>query len=214
VRRVSGMPIDEQIWLEDPPQSSYPACIAFKAAARQGPQYAEAYLRRMREGVMLERRNISRREVLMRIAEELAHDTVYHAGFDLEHFRQDLDKPEILDAFRADVQEARYRGIGRYPTLALCRQNEDRGLMIVGFRPYAALRLALSGVAPDLEPTRSVPSLVEYVSYWGRVTVREVMEAFGLEERMADQMIQQAVKGGILLPKISPSGQVCGYTSI
>src|SRR6185312_7774677 len=90
VRRVSGMPIDEQIWLEDPPQSSYPACIAFKAAARQGPQYAEGYLRRMREGVMLERRNISRREVLMRIAEELAHDTVYHAGFDLEHFRQDL----------------------------------------------------------------------------------------------------------------------------
>jgi len=214
VRQVSGMPIDEQIWLEDPPQSSYPACIAFKAAERQGLEHGEGLLRRMREGVMSERRNLSRREVLLEIAAELAGDTVGQAGFDLERFRQDLDNQDTLDAFRTDVQEARYHGIGRYPTLALRRRAEGRGLMIVGFRPYSALRLALSGVDPDLEPARSATELIEYVSYWGRVTVREIMEALDLEESLADQMIQQAVKGGILLPKMSPSGRVCGYTSI
>jgi len=212
VRRDTGMPIDEQIWLEDPPQSSYPACIAFKAAERQGPRYAEGFLRRMREGVMFERRNISRLEVLLRIAEELADGTLDHPGFDLERFRQDLDSQDTLDAFRADVQEARYRGIGRYPTLALRRQNKARGLMIVGFRPYHALRQALSGVASDLEPARPVPSLVEYVSYWGRVTVREIMEALDLEESLAERMIQDAVAAGKLLPRLAPSGWVYAYS--
>ena len=31
-RHVSGMPIDDRIWLEDPPSSSYLACLAVKAA--------------------------------------------------------------------------------------------------------------------------------------------------------------------------------------
>jgi putative protein-disulfide isomerase len=214
VRQISGMPIDEQIWLEDPPQSSYPACIAFKAAERQGSKNAEAFLRRMREGVMFERRNISRREVLLRIAEELAGASTDHAGFDFERFRQDLNNQDTLDAFRADVQEARYRGIGRYPTLVLRRRNEGRGLIIVGFRPYAALRLALSGVASDLEPACPIPSLLEYVSYWGQVTAQEAREALDLEESLADQAIQEAVAAGILLPKMSPSGRVYGYSRI
>jgi putative protein-disulfide isomerase len=214
VRQISGMPIDEQIWLEDPPHSSYPACIAFKAAERQGSSTAEAFLRRMREGVMFERRNISCREVLLGIAEELACSSMDHAGFNFERFRQDLSNQDTLDAFRADVQEARYRGIGRFPTLVLRRRNEGRGLIIVGFRPYAALRLALSGVASDLEPACPIPSLLEYVSYWGQVTAQEAREALDLEESLADQAIQEAVAAGILLPKMSPSGRVYGYSRI
>src|SRR3546814_7121680 len=33
VGRISGMPIDGAIWLDDPPGSSYPASIAVQAAA-------------------------------------------------------------------------------------------------------------------------------------------------------------------------------------
>ena len=32
----TGMPVDPRIWESDPPRSSYPACIAFRAAAEQG----------------------------------------------------------------------------------------------------------------------------------------------------------------------------------
>ena len=42
---ASGMPVDPRIWAEDPPRSSYPACIAFRAAAEQGRDAAETYLR-------------------------------------------------------------------------------------------------------------------------------------------------------------------------
>lgn len=39
-KQMSGMPIDQNIWMRDPPSSSYPACIAVKCAALQSP-YAE-----------------------------------------------------------------------------------------------------------------------------------------------------------------------------
>lgn len=64
----SGMPFYERIWLEDPPGSSFPACLAFKAAERQGTAQGEAYLRRLREAVMVEQRNIARREIVLAVA--------------------------------------------------------------------------------------------------------------------------------------------------
>jgi putative protein-disulfide isomerase len=33
---ASGMPVAPRVWLDAPPRSSYPACRAVKAAARQG----------------------------------------------------------------------------------------------------------------------------------------------------------------------------------
>ena len=32
----TGMPVDPRLWLDAPPASSYPACLAVKAAAEQG----------------------------------------------------------------------------------------------------------------------------------------------------------------------------------
>src|SRR5436309_3295910 len=65
VHHLSGMPLDELVWLVDPPASSYPASVADKAAELQGAAAGEAYLRRAREAVMLERRNIARPAALL-----------------------------------------------------------------------------------------------------------------------------------------------------
>jgi len=37
----SGMPVDPRLWSEAPISSSYPACMAVKAAAEQGPEAAD-----------------------------------------------------------------------------------------------------------------------------------------------------------------------------
>ena len=47
---ASGMPVDARGWLAGAPRSSYPACIAVKAAAEQGLD--GPYLRVLREGIM------------------------------------------------------------------------------------------------------------------------------------------------------------------
>ncbi len=53
-RRESAMPVDPRLWLDHPPASTYPSCLAVKAAAEQGCDVA--FLRRAREGFMCERR--------------------------------------------------------------------------------------------------------------------------------------------------------------
>jgi hypothetical protein len=55
VAAESGMPIDARIWSQNPISSTYPACPAVKAAAEQDPVAAYRYLRRLREGLLIER---------------------------------------------------------------------------------------------------------------------------------------------------------------
>jgi len=195
VRTLSGMPIEERIWFEDPPTSSYPACIAVKAAERQGRTLGEIYLRRLREAVMIERRNIARREVLFDLARELC---ALQKAFDFSQFERDLDNPTTVEAFRSDLQDARYREIGRFPTLIITAPSGP-GILIVGYRPYAVLRKALMHIAPALQAVRQQRTVVEYATFWGRVTVREVAEAFDLEIAAAAQALEAAVATGDLI---------------
>jgi predicted DsbA family dithiol-disulfide isomerase len=195
---LSGMPIEERIWLEDPPASSYPACIAVKAAQQQGLSIGEAYLRRLREAVMLERRNIARREVLLMLAEEVAGGQMGLSGFDLKQFQHDLDSPIVLEAFRDDIKDMRYRGIGRFPALIL-RPISGRAVLIVGYRPYQALRKAIAHVAPQSNPVRSATDVVAYASYWGRITAREVAQALDLQIEAAKEALEDAVADGRLI---------------
>ena len=178
VRALTGMPFDERIWREDPPASSYPAGVALKAAELQGADHAERYLRRLREAVMLERRNIARQDVLLALATELAAASPATETFDAARFRRDLTGAEALDAFREDLKLAQYRGIGRFPTLIL-RRAAGRGVIIVGYRPYAVLREALAAVGPELTPVRRAQDAASYIRHWGSATAQDVAEALG-----------------------------------
>jgi putative protein-disulfide isomerase len=185
VRHLTGMPIDEMIWIEDPPASSYPACVAVKAAGRQGSGVQEAYLRRLREAVMLERRNIARREVLVELFDELAGDPL--------RFRRDLVGNDALEAFREDLKDAGYRNIGRFPAFVL-RGAAGRAVLLVGYRPYPVFREALAAVAPDLSPSRTASDPVAYALHWGSITAAEVAEAVG---RPADE-VARALDGAVV----------------
>jgi putative protein-disulfide isomerase len=95
----SGMPVDPRIWSGDSPRSSYPACIAFKAAAEQGRAAAERYLRGLREGFMCHGRKLDGPEALVEEARR--------AGLDAKRFRIDLESNAILEAFATDLEESR-----------------------------------------------------------------------------------------------------------
>jgi putative protein-disulfide isomerase len=58
VSERSRMPLDPRLWSEGPISSSYPACMAVKAAAEQGDEAAGRYLRTLREGLMCFRRKL------------------------------------------------------------------------------------------------------------------------------------------------------------
>jgi predicted DsbA family dithiol-disulfide isomerase len=135
-RQLSGCELNDTIWFTDPPASSYPACVAVKCAALQSEQLAAQYLLKLRMAVMLQAKNIAKKEVLIAAAGELASE---NSLFDLNKFTQQLTSQQVINAFRADMQEAKYRGIRRFPSLLLQVRNTKKSLLLTGNRPFEAV---------------------------------------------------------------------------
>ena len=170
------MPIDERIWREDPPLSTYPACIAFKAAEFQGVRLGLRYLRRLREAVFLERKNTSRDDVLFRLADQV--------GLRLDRFRKDFSEGKAESAFRQDLEDAREQYILGFPTL-LFRGNLGREAKLYGFREYESYRQAIDDVKGRPVMRSRPKTLLSFVKKYERVLLPEVTEVFGLDPEKA-----------------------------
>lgn len=184
VSRTSGMPIAPEVWQHDPPASSYPACLAVKAAGMQGPDVADRYLRRLREAVMLEGRNIAKREVLLAVGAELsaADREAAPTALDVGAFERALGDGSALEAFRDDIRDVRDREIGRFPTLLV--RGAARSVLLTGYRPWEALIEAISAAAGEaFSLSAPDPAAADYESYWRdvvpRLTEPEIREACG-----------------------------------
>jgi hypothetical protein len=94
------MPIDPRLWRESAIGSSYPACIAVKAAAEQAADGGYRYLRVVREGLMCFRRKLDAVEALVEEARR--------ARLDVERFRVDLASNAMVEAFGNDLEEVRH----------------------------------------------------------------------------------------------------------
>lgn len=170
---TSGMPMHHKIWVEDPPASSYPACIAVKTAQLQSQAAAVKYLRSLREAAMLQGKNIAKQEVLMQVAEKLISD--YPGLINLNQFTNDLTNDNGLEAFRPDWQETQNRNITRTPTLIMRSPNKP-AIMLIGYRPYSVLLEAIKQVAPAIKPSVNAISIDAYKRFWGSHTEREIAE--------------------------------------
>jgi hypothetical protein len=95
----SGMPCDPRVWHGDGVRSTYPACIALRAAAEQGADLAARYLRVLREGFVCHGRKLDGPEALVAEARR--------AGLDSQRFRIDLESNATLEAFGGDLEETR-----------------------------------------------------------------------------------------------------------
>jgi predicted DsbA family dithiol-disulfide isomerase len=150
---TSGMPVDTRLWLEGAPTSSYPACIAVKAAAEQGEP--GPYLRRLREGLMCRRRKLD-------VGDSLVEEARAVGGLDVERFRIALGSHATLEEFGADLERAAAAdsehhapGTGRVrlPSLEFPAGDGGTAEGVYGFNDYATLRAAAlrAGAAPSSE---------------------------------------------------------------
>ncbi|HTI92699.1 MAG TPA: DsbA family protein [Puia sp.] len=135
-RETSGVYIDDSIWVTDPPASSFPACIAVKSVELQSHKMAAVYLSMVQEAVMTKRMNIALTAVLLELANDLGKSA---PDFNLFKFREDLFGEAGKEAFRKDWQEARYRGITRFPTLVF-RASGHNPVLVNGLQFYDAMK--------------------------------------------------------------------------
>jgi hypothetical protein len=168
----SGMPVDARLWLEDPPVSSHPACIAVKAAAEQGDP--GPYLRRLREGLFCRRRKLDN-------ADALAEEARATGGIDLERFGVDLRSHGTLEAFAADLERAKAvaaehhaEGSERVKLPSLEFHASDGALHgVYGYSDYATLMDA--ALAAGAVPTgAAAPSIEQALARWGSMATAEV----------------------------------------
>ena len=170
---MSGMPVNPNIWISDPPASSYFACIAVKAAGLQSVQAGSVYLRALREAIMLNGINISKSGALLKVAEMVADEQPDVLNFTI--FKKDLAEDHAKKAFERDIAEVRMRNIARCPTL-LFRYKGEGGIAISGYHSYSALLKVLQHAAPSVNKVQVTDSREDYINYWKTITDRELQE--------------------------------------
>ena len=120
------MPLDGDIWEEDPLNSSYPPSIAFKAAQLQDTNKAILFLRRIKEMVFLEKKNIIKWEFL--------ENAAFEVGLDSARLQRDFEG-RAKDLFREDLMLAADLGVVGFPTLFFEGKDGQR-FSIKGYQPY------------------------------------------------------------------------------
>jgi predicted DsbA family dithiol-disulfide isomerase len=131
----TGATINDLIWIENPPSSSYPACIAVKTAALQHFEASEIYLQEVWKSVMVDSLDISKKDILLEIGRKIG--IARPDAFDFERFAKDYDSEPSREAFRSDLRQVAYNKIGRFPTITFSKAG--KGLIMTGYRPYEVL---------------------------------------------------------------------------
>ena len=197
----SGMPTDPRIWHGTPPVSSYPSCLAVKAAQEQGPDAAGRLQRRVREGLMCFRRKLDHLEALAEVARE--------AGLDEKRFRIDAGSNAMVEALGRDLDisrdvpdEAREAGEVHcsrvsgeervpFPTF---RFQGDGVRWRFGFVAPGQLREA--ALAVGARPAGERPDVQAALSRYGRMAAPEVAAVCDLSPPRAELALAELVAEG------------------
>ena len=178
VSERSRQPIDERFWLEvDPHVSTWPACLATKAAGLQGKAVGDRYLRRLRRAVLTERAQINKESELLRLAREVQ-------GLDSERFQVDLNGPEAARAFQEDLELCAAYGASGFPTMLFrsagtaADDPDHPAILVGGHRTLATYETVLTRIAPALTPHEPRP-VETLLAEHGPLTSRELSEIYG-----------------------------------
>ena len=135
------IPLDGDIWVEDPLSSSYPPSIAFKAAQMQDTDKAILFLRRIKEMVFLEKKNIVRWQYLEKAAFEF--------GLDSARLLRDFNGT-ANQLFHNDLLMAQELEVKSFPTLFFNGPQNDK-FSIRGFQPYEHFEEIINKLIPNVK---------------------------------------------------------------
>jgi predicted DsbA family dithiol-disulfide isomerase len=165
---ASEMPVDPRVYLRDPPCSTHPAGLAIHSVAEQdGGAHVGAYLRRLREAILLEGRRMDTAPALLDAAREVG-------GLDIERLRLDFGSSAILERFGADLERA--EGIDSPSVEFTGVDGAVHGAY--GYVPYDAWREAAlaAGALPAGDPPLGIEAALRR---FGALATPEVAAACG-----------------------------------
>jgi len=175
------MPIDGDLWLEDPLDSSYPPSIAFKAAQMQDEQKALLFMREIREMVFLQKKNIANWEHL-----KVAAKTV---GLNVEQFETDFEgKAKTL--FEDDLKLGKELGVRGFPTLFFMDDAGNKET-VYGTRPYAFYEMAILKLNPNATKSEYSKNWETLFSKYHSLTAKEYAELSGTPRNESENKLNE-----------------------
>ncbi|PJJ79769.1 putative DsbA family dithiol-disulfide isomerase [Mucilaginibacter auburnensis] len=181
-----NMPIDGDVWLEDPLDSSYPPSIAFKAAQLQNENKAINMLRVMREMVFLKKMNIAKVEVIIEAATK--------AGLDINRFGADLNGI-AKDEFSKDLALARSMHVRGFPTIFF-NDMEGNTEMVYGYKAFNAYEEAITKLVPAAAKRDYPKDWKNLFQTYNTLTTREFAELSALTSEDADKKLNILLEAG------------------
>jgi predicted DsbA family dithiol-disulfide isomerase len=180
------MPIEGNVWLEDPLASSYPPSIAFKSAQIQDNEKAILFLREIREMVFLQKKNITKWEHL-----ELAGKKV---GLDIIKLKVDY-KGKAKELFEQDLKLGRELGVRGFPTMFFTDTTGKKEI-VYGSKPYSTFESALLKLFPTATKTNYDKNWNAVFSKYHSLTAKEFSELTGTPRNESEKYLDDlTVKG-------------------
>ena len=192
------MPIDGDLWLEDPLDSSYPPSIAFKAAQMQDEQKALLFMREIREMVFLQKKNIAKWELL-----KVAAKTV---GLNVEQFETDFEgKAKTL--FEDDLKLGKELGVRGFPTLFFMDDAGNKET-VYGTRPYAFYEMAILKLNPNATKSEYSKNWETLFSKYHSLTPKEYAELSGTPRKESENKLNELSEKGALKKFTTKNGSL------
>lgn len=182
------MPIDGDVWLEDPLSSSYPPSIAFKAAQMQDKEKAILFLREIREMVFLQKKNIARWEHLATAAQRVE--------LDVEQLKIDFEgEAKIL--FEDDLKLAKQFGVTGFPTMFFL-DNSSNKEKVYGTKPYAFYEMAILKLNPSVTKNEYSKNWETLFAHYNSLTAKEFSELSGTPRQESETVLNELSSAGTL----------------
>lgn len=181
VSQYYDMPIDGDLWLEDPLSSSYPPSIAFKAAQLQSEEKALLFMRAIREMVFLKKKNIAKWENIEQAA--------ISVGLNAQQLKTDYEG-RAKTLFEADLQLSRQYGVRGFPTIFVMDSTGKREI-VYGSKPYSAYEQAILKLDNKLIKTVYATDWQSLFTKYKSLTAREFSELSNMPRTEVDAFLKQ-----------------------
>ena len=192
------MPIDGDVWLEDPLDSSYLPSIAFKAAQMQNDEKAILFLREIREMVFLQKKNITEWEYL--------EDAAKKVGLNIEKFKTDFES-NAKELFEEDLKLGKELGVRGFPTIFFV-DSEGNQETVYGSRPYAFYEMAILKLNANITKSEYSKSWETLFSKYHSLTAKEFSELSGTPRKESEDVLNGLVSKGNLEKHTTKNGSI------
>jgi len=192
------MPIDGDLWLEDPLDSSYPPSIAFKAAQLQDEDKAHLFMREIREMVFLKKKNIAKWEHIETAAKRV--------GLNVEQLKSDFEG-KAKELFQDDLKLGRELGVRGFPTIFFIDHAGNKET-VYGTRPYAFYEMAILKLNPNVTKSEYSKNWETLFAIYPTLTAKEYAELSGTPRNDSETILNELSKNGKLQKLTTKNGSM------